>query len=63
MANLARPGHARPNLVPEVLHQAMDALRERVQASALAVAAPADPERERRDFVALWADLEPRRGN
>jgi hypothetical protein len=57
--NIARHGRHSPAGLPAAIHQAFVSLRERIQASPLAVESPTDPEQERRDFVALWADLEP----
>jgi hypothetical protein len=45
-------------IFPTALTQAFAALRERLLASPLAVDTSPTPEQARRDFVALWADLE-----
>lgn len=48
-----------PAAVTESVGQAMDELRTTIMASGLMRDSRPSPEQERRDFVALWADLQP----
>jgi hypothetical protein len=63
VANASLPGRGQPTravaALPEVVTEAVDSLRATIATSGLMRDTRPSPAEEQRDFVALWADLQP----